>query len=520
MPDMQYVFCLIVLLAALSPLLTFSRLFQVKEWRWDRLREHLRREGRFRQLFGIVRPSVVAVGILAFVILRVFGARAPWDVSALWIAWTLLAWFTLFRFVVGRQARPVWTAKAILISATSLVMISIVGWVLCMFEEHIAALVLTTVLPLSAFLFVLFSWSVFLPLDRTLKSLIIKRAQAIRSRCKNIAVIGITGSVGKTTTKELLAHILSDRKLLVTPAHVNTDMGVANTVIQKLSSEHQIFIVEMGAYRRNEIELLCSIVRPHIGIITFVGKQHLGLFGSQEDLVQAKGELFASLPADGHAFLNADTEFSESLMKRAACPVKTVGTGGHATYEAFEIEEQPMGIAFTMRGTEFFVPLHGTHQVSNILLAAACAEVLGVPIAESAKRLKSFKAPEQTFERKDGQSGQTILDDTHNASPESFRAAIEWARTHGAKKKLLITSGLLELGKAERGIHEELGLLSRNVFDEVIFLSKKCVRYFEQGFGRQIRVFPKKKFAMKVEKDMLIVCEGRMAESVVDKLML
>lgn len=516
---MHYIFCLVVLLAALSPLLTFSRLFQVKEWRWDRLREHLRREGWFRQLFGIVRPAVVGIGILAFIILRVAGAKYPWDVSALWIAWTLLAWFTLFRFVVGKQARPVWTAKAILISVAAFILMIAVGGALCIFEENIIALVLMTILPLSAFIFVLLSWSVFLPLDRILKSLIIKRARAVRSKCKNIAVIGITGSVGKTTTKELLAHILSDRKLLVTPAHVNTEMGVANIVIQKLSSEHQIFIVEMGAYRRHEIELLCSIVRPHIGIITFVGKQHLGLFGSQEDLVQAKGELFESLPAEGHAFLNADTEFSEDLMKRAKCPVRTVGTGGHATFEAFEIEEQPNGISFTLRDTPFLVPLHGTHQVSNVLLAAACAEVLGVPISESAKRLQTFKAPVQTFERKDGESGQIILDDTHNASPESFRAAIEWARTHGAKKKVLITSGLLELGKEEQGIHEELGLLSRNVFDEVIFLSKKCVRYFEQGFGRQIRVFPKKKFKMKVEKEMLIVCEGRMPVGVVERLL-
>ena len=96
---------------------------------------------------------------------------------------------------------------------------------------------------------------------------------------------------------------------------------------------------------------------------------------------------------------------------------------------------------------------------------------------------------------------------------------IEWSRTHAAKKKILITSGLLELGKEERLIHEELGLLSREIFHEAIFLNKKCVHNFEQGYGKPVRVFPRQKFALKIEKDMLIVCVGRMPETIVEKLL-
>lgn len=516
---MQYLLCSLVALAGLSPLLTFARLFQLKEWRIDRLREHLRREGWLRQIFGLVRPCIVALGILGFIVFYFIPATMEWANVILWSTWGILAWFSLFQFVLGRQMHPVWTAKAILLSTLAFILFLGTAFTLCLWDDVFLFALILTLLPLGAFLFVFLAWFLLLPLDRLLKKSLLRRAARMRAKLPNLAVIGITGSVGKTTTKELLAHLLNDRKILVTPAHVNTEMGVADLMIRKLTEEAQIFIVEMGAYRRGEIARLCLLVQPHIGVITYVGKQHLGLFGSEDDVVAAKGELFAALPAQGHALLNADSGHADELMKRASCPVRTVGTGGHATYEAFEIVEQTEGVAFTLRATKFLVPLQGTHQVTNVLLAVAVAEVLGVPLAESAKRLKTFHPLAQTFERKEGASGQIVLDDTHNASPESFRAGLEWARLHPAKKKLLVTAGLLELGKQEKSIHQELGLLSRGIYDEVIFLNKNCAQYFEQGFGRPIRVFPRGKFSLKIEPGMLIVCEGRMGESVVAQLL-
>ena len=203
----------------------------------------------------------------------------------------------------------------------------------------------------------------------------------------------------------------------------------------------------------------------------------------------------------------------------AACPVHTVGTGGHATYEAFDIQEKPEGVGFTLRDVPFSVPMQGTHQVSNILLSVAVAESMNISISESAKRLQSFKSIPQTFERKEGASGQIVLDDTHNASPESFRAAIEWARTSPAKQKILITSGLLELGPKVRSSYQELGMLSRDVFNEVLFLNNKFVRYFEHGFGKRVVIIKPKKLRSSLKEGALVVCEGRMPESLVEKLL-
>lgn len=514
---LQVILWILVLIAALSPLLIFTRLFQVKEWRMDRLREHLRREGWFAQLFGRVRPAVVGISFIAFAVAQIFVKDESLPTEyILWVAIMLLTWFTLFRFVIRRQSRPVWTKKAVVITGCAFIMFAIFAW-LCSYIP--LAVIPLAILPLFPFVFVVFAWGIFLPLDQFLKRRILRKAATIRLKHKNLTVIGITGSVGKTTTKELLAHILSDRNILITPAHVNTEMGVAYLMRRKLSKEHQIFIVEMGAYRKGEIALLCSLVKPQIGIITYIGKQHMGLFGSQEDLCEAKGELFAALPEHGFAFLNADSHFCEELSKRAACTVQTVGTGGHATYEAYDIQEGSHGVSFTVRNESFTLPLQGTHQVTNVLLAVAVAQTLNIPIAESAKRLRSFTAPAQTFEKKEGKSGQIVLDDTHNASPESFKAAIEWARLYNAKTKVLITSGLLELGSQEGAIHQELGALSSDVFDETIFLSKKCVRSFEQGYGKTVRIAPKKKFTMKLSQDMLVVCEGRMPASIVGRLL-
>ena len=517
---MRILLTILFLLATLSPVLTFARLFQMKEWRWDRLRVHLKREGRARQLFGIVRPACTGVGLLLLLLVPLFPESVPMTRTyALFGTWGLLAWFTLFRFVIGKQKRPVWTAKAIGITALSLLFLLITGFLLLAKRDVLIIEILLLILPLFSFLAVGAAFLLALPLDRFLKARILLQATEIRKACPHLTVVGITGSVGKTTTKELLAHLTQDRKVLVTPSHVNTEMGVAALMIKKLTPEHALFIVEMGAYRRGEIALLCSITLPQIGVITYIGNQHLALFGSREELCRSKGELFSALPPSGHAFLNGDTEGCDVLSALASCPVHTVGTGGHATYEAFDIEENAEGVSFTLRGTSFRVPVHGTHQITNIVLAIAVAETLGIALPESAKRLANFHGLPQTFEVKTGKRGQTVLDDTHNASAASFRAAIEWARAHPAKLKILVTSGVIELGLAEGPICQELGLHSRDVFKEVIFLDKKCAQHFEQGFGKSVFVPRKGKFKVAIEEQSLFVCEGRMPEWIVPKLL-
>ncbi|MDD5469551.1 MAG: UDP-N-acetylmuramoyl-tripeptide--D-alanyl-D-alanine ligase, partial [Candidatus Peribacteraceae bacterium] len=350
---------------------------------------------------------------------------------------------------------------------------------------------------------------------------IFRRAMHLRASLRDVTVIGITGSAGKTTTKELLAHVLEQRSPLTTPAHVNTEMGVAQWLIQELKkAESQespsVLIVEMGAYQMGEIALLCSIVQPTMGVVTYVGSQHIALFGSQEALCKAKGELVEALPVTGHAFLNADNERCSSLAARARCPVTTVGTGGRADIEAFEVEETEHGIRFRVKETAYDIPIHGTHNVTNVLLAIAVAQSLGMAPQEIARRLQTFKPPAHTFDMRT-ERGITILDDTHNASPASFEAAMQWARAQPAEQRVLLTSGLIELGEEQDRIHIELGTMAASVFDRVIFLSGQSAKPFRRGFGREVELLSNR--TPPVPPSSLLVCIGRMNEETMRRLL-
>ena len=155
------------------------------------------------------------------------------------------------------------------------------------------------------------------PLAVILRNRLIKAAKRTRTSCKKLLVIGVTGSYGKTSTKEYLAAILSEKfNVLKTREHQNSEVGISECILNELNDRHEIFVVEMGAYNRGGIKLLCDIVQPKIGVLTGINEQHMATFGSQENIIKAKYELIESLPNDGAAFFNGDnTTFQESFLK-------------------------------------------------------------------------------------------------------------------------------------------------------------------------------------------------------------
>jgi len=498
----------LTLIGSLSPLLTAARLWQVKEWRTDRLREHLRAEGALRQLFGIARPAALA----PFAIIGIAGL-ADESLAALG-ALSILALLTVLQVILRRQPMPVWTAKAALLTITAFLYTALVTLLAASSPLMLPFLVLG-----QPFL-LLCAWLTLRPLDWWLKRRILQRATALRAALPEGAiVIGITGSAGKTTTKELLAHLLADRHPLTTPAHVNTEIGVANWFASALRGQREppsIIIVEMGAYRRGEIALLCSVMRPTIGIVTSIGKQHIALFGSQQALCSAKGELPAAIPENGRVFLNADNELCGQLKDRARCPVTTVGTGGNTDIEAFEIEEIPIGLRFRMGESVFEVPLRGTHNVTNALLAIAVAQHCGMQLKGIAARMRTFVPPAHTFALRQ-ERGVQLLDDTHNASPASVEAAITWARSQPASQKVLLMNGLIELGESQDKIHTKLGAFAAQVFHRVVFASQPGARAFSRGLGKPVEVLGER--TQPVTEGTLLVCVGRMNERTLTMLL-
>jgi len=490
-------------LGTLSPLATFLRLFQMKEWRWDRLTEHLRREGPVSQLFSNARLMLLALSVFGLFLF-------PHPLVSLYVS-SLLACLSVLQIAVGKQPMPVWTTKALILGALSMGITMAAVWI----APGVPLLPVLAVVLQPAI--VLLAWALFLPIDRKMKEKVFAEASALRDGLlENAVVIGIAGSVGKTTTKELLKHLLQDLSPLSTPAHVNTEMGVAQWLLnnEKLIPGKPL-IIEMGAYAKGEIKLLCGIVRPTIGVVTALGSDHLALFGSEEAIIDANAELVESLPENGHAFLNGDNEATRSLASRMRCPAALVGTHEGDHMVALDIEERTDGLHFRLDNEDFAVPLHGRHHVTNVLLAVSVAAYLQVPLKRIQELLKTFHPLSHTFNVLE-ENSVTILDDTYNVSPLSFRAALDWAANRKETPKILLTSGLLELGRDEEKFLRELGRKAA-FFDRVIFTTPKGKDVFETELGKKAELFSAS--TEKIAQGSLLACVGRMPISTIRHLL-
>lgn len=513
----------LLLVGCLSPLLTFAALFQQKEWRIDRLREHLRHEGYFRQLFGKMRPILVLVFLLSEggFILLLSTAQSQEEALDLFAVFVLfyVTWLTVFallsivQIILRRQRYPVWTKKSIMITGLSITIAAALS-TLSNFSAFSPAVILL-VQPIV----VLAAWLILQPVDRALKGKVFSQAGALRSHWKNAVVIGIAGSVGKTTTKELLKCVLADLQPLTTPEHVNSEMGVAQWMItqgsQLETQNSPLLIIEMGAYRQGEIALMCEYAKPTIGVMTALGSDHLALFGSEEAIVDANAELLRALPEDGHAFLYADNDAARSLAASTNCSVTLAGTHEEAELRAENIQQTNTGLSFSIFNFQFSIPLHGLHNIGNALLAIAVARHLGISDSRIAELLKAYRPLSHSFNVRT-ENGVMLVDDTYNSSRLSIRAAIDWAKSRHERPRVLLMSDLLETGAEEEVFLREIGELAANSIERVILTTKKSKQAFESGYGKPVEILSKN--TSRVEAGSLLLCVGRMPLSSIQKI--
>jgi UDP-N-acetylmuramyl pentapeptide synthase len=528
---LPYLLMLIGLLFAvgISPLLTFSALFQQKEWRIDRLTEHLRREGAWNQLFGKIRPPL-AVLFFAWQLYEIFGVPAVEDElgnNFLRYMFGTVGWIVVFGILSGiqiilkKQRTPKWTSKAILITSLSIVL-SICAMLFSITYHHLLLPFAVLLQPL----YVLAAWIILLPVDYILKKRVMDKARALRSSMKDVTVIGIAGSVGKTTAKELLAHITQDLKPMVTPAHVNTEMGVAQWLLRERretrderlvsnldSHLSSLFIIEMGAYRKGEISLLCSITQPTIGVMTALGSDHLALFGSEEAIVEANGELVDALGPDNHLFLYGENDGCKHLASKAKAIVHLTGS---KDLQPTDIVENAQGIGFKAAGSMFHLPLQGRHNLHNVLLAIGVARHLGISDNRTKELLKTFRQIAHTFNVRT-ERGVLLLDDTYNISPLSVKAALEWAAKLKERPRALLTSGLQETGKDENRYLMELGEAARSSVERVIFTNAHGADVFAKAYGKPVEVLAST--TERVQSGSALLCLGRMPLSNIQRLL-
>jgi UDP-N-acetylmuramoyl-tripeptide--D-alanyl-D-alanine ligase len=274
-------------------------------------------------------------------------------------------------------------------------------------------------------------------------------------------VIGITGSVGKTTTKELVAAVLARRfKTLRSRGSYNNEIGLPLTLLQ-LTSAHERVVLEMGMYDVGEIADLARIARPHVGVVTNIGPVHLERAGSMERIAQAKAELVESLPPDGAAILNYDEPLVRDMARQTQARVFYYGLSPKADLWASHIQGMGLeGMRFRLhhgRETIYLkVPLLGRHSVHTALRAAAVGLAEGESWQEIVEGLQRG-SPQLRLVAVDGVSGSTLLDDTYNASPQSTLAALNLLDELDGRK-IAVLGDMLELGSYEEEGHRKVGL--------------------------------------------------------------
>ncbi len=399
-------------------------LWQLKEYRLDRFSEEV---GRNKI---IIFPKI---SLIALILVLTEGILGQYFLIFVFLLYLFFGLRPLILLARKRWRSPKFTKKMIVF--LGLVWLFLAGLFVIFFSDALRFILIFEIFfPLFVFLSLQF---IQIPTFFA-KRYIFLKAKKKRERFKNLIVIGITGSFGKSSTKELLFEFLSGKfNVLKTEGNVNTEIGVAGTVLKKLKKEHQIFICEMAAYKRGEIKAICNIVKPKIGILTGINQQHLSLFGSQENIIRAKFELIESLPNDGIAFFNAKNNYCLGLFQKTK--IKKILYGQEANFPGEE----------------------------NILGAIAIAKELGISQEEIARGRQRI---EPWLQVKKGINGLNIIDATYSANPDGVIAHLEHLKTlRQAQGRLVIVMPcLIELGKAASEVHQRIGRKINEVCDLAI----------------------------------------------------
>lgn len=270
-------------------------------------------------------------------------------------------------------------------------------------------------------------------------------------------VIGITGSNGKTTTREMTWHVLSEQwPCKRSPKSFNTEVGVPLTLFL-LDPEDRGAVVEMGTNAPGEIAELVRIAEPNLGVITSISETHLEGLGSEEGVARAKAELLEGLGREGVAFLNADDTWFDFLRARHCGRTVGIGAGEKAEFRATEIAPCDGGYRYVVRGRAARLGVPGRHNVNNSLFALAVAEHLGLDLDRAAERLASFRMPEMRYQV-ERIRGIEVHFDGYNANPGSMRSALETFRELPvAGRRMALLGDMLELGESSERLHAWLG---------------------------------------------------------------
>lgn len=305
-------------------------------------------------------------------------------------------------------------------------------------------------------------------------------------------VVAVTGSNGKTTTKQLLAALFAARgPVLATRGNLNNHIGVPLTLFE-LRERHRTAVIEMGANHPGEIETLTALTRPDVGVITQAGDAHLEGFGSREGVARAKAELFAGLGAGGIAVINADDTYAPLWRSLARGQQISFGIERVADVRATHLRATPSGSRFRLSlpdgEAQVELPLPGRHNVMNALAAAACGVALGMDAEQIAAGLARVEAAQGRVAWKTTLQGARLIDDSYNANPTSMQAGLELLALQPGTRWAVL-GGMAELGEGSATMHEWCGAQARSLGIERLCVLGEAGAHYARGFGDRAERF-------------------------------
>lgn len=348
----------------------------------------------------------------------------------------------------------VWTQKAILIAVLTVGIISSLSLII---SPYFFLLFYVSCVPIAVATYII------QPLDRYLKHALITQAKLKLSRFPHLEIVGIAGSYGKTTMKEIVATMLSEKyKVLKTPENINTPLGIARLIMSKLDDSIKVLIVEMGEYTRGDISDICSFVKPQTAVITGINEAHLERMGSLENTTAAIFELAQHMNQQGLLVLNGDNALIRENYHK------------FCTTQKIELVSSKKEIALKSG-------LLGNYAKGMLQAGAHIARYLGMTEEEIEKGALAVKPLPHRLEPIEGVRGVLVIDDSYNGNPEGVLEAIHVLNSYKGRRKVFVTPGLVETGDKNESVHKAIGKELSSVADKVVLIRNSATPHIAKG---------------------------------------
>jgi UDP-N-acetylmuramoyl-tripeptide--D-alanyl-D-alanine ligase len=384
-----------------------------------------------------------------------------------------------FWFYGSERQNLVWTKKALFILALTLFLflgdcMSGIFMILSFWAQKIFIIPFLLVeIFLLPIYFVVANFLSF-PLDTYLKNKIIAKAKEKMKTFKNLTVIGITGSYGKTSTKDMIYTLLKEKfKVLTTEGNKNTPLWVSEVILEKLDESIEIFIVEMGAFIPWDIKALCDIVNPKIGILTGITLQHLERFKNLENIIKTKFELIQSLPTDGLALIDTTSDGVKQGLEKYQFSMNTKNIKTISASSSFQYLDNLEWISFELDGNTYQTKLIAKHSLQTIQIAYEVAKYFWLSLEEIKAGIEKIDYTKHRMELiRNTKNGVNIIDDSYNGNIEWVKSIIDLLKnTNTAGKKLIIAEGIVELWEKLEEVNNQFGQDLSEVVD-IVLLTK------------------------------------------------